>query len=155
MFARWSFDSVTTTMPSMNCLTSVLLYSGINFLNKFNTIYSNMFQGNKSLREINISTKDHEVAPYAFDNCVNLKKVTMSGISHIRVRAFSGSISLKEITIPAGIEYLGEAAFEDCTNLEKVYLPKTIKHIDPRCFETITSPITSTLYIFYDGNLED
>lgn len=76
------------------------------------------------------------IEDYAFDNCVNLKKITMpnsiveinsltgSGISQF---AFSNCSSLTSITLSDSLTVI--PAFNGCTNLKKLNIPKETKTI--------------------------
>lgn len=86
--------SVTSTKayyPFGTYIESITFYGPV-------TIDASAFEGNKSLKEVNI------------------KKAVS-----IKSSAFRDAIALETITIPASVTYLGDSAFKGCTSLSSVY----------------------------------
>lgn len=51
---------------------------------------------------------------------------------------------LTELIVPEGVKVLGPKAFSTCLNLKTVHLPRSLTHIDMKCFEK--APLTDVYY---------
>ena len=72
---------------------------------------------------------------YAFINCQNLKKVTISNsVTHIGGWAFSDCYKLKSITIPSSVRIIHEGAFAGCKKLVSIEIPNGVTHIGNSAF---------------------
>lgn len=70
-----------------------------------------------------------------FENCVNLKVVTLAdSIIVFGDEAFRNCSSLEEIKLPQSLTMIGAAAFCDCTSLKEVVIPDTVEYIYPGAF---------------------
>ncbi len=88
-----------------------------------------------SLKEMKLPESLEEMGVECFDNCLNLKKVTLaSKLKEIPLAAFYGCRELTEVILPEGVEVIGEEAFASLSALEKVSLPSTLKEIGPYAF---------------------
>ncbi|MBR2262386.1 MAG: leucine-rich repeat domain-containing protein [Paludibacteraceae bacterium] len=88
-----------------------------------------------SLAEIEIPASVKLIRRFAFDDCSQLTKVTLSeGLETLDMLAFSGSSSLKSITIPEGVKVIQKETFNKCTALEEVHLPSSVKRIEKDAF---------------------
>ncbi len=88
-----------------------------------------------SLTEIVIPASVKLIRRYAFDDCFQLTKVTLSdGLETLDMLAFSGSSSLKSISIPEGVKVIQKETFNKCTSLEEVHLPSTVRRIEKNAF---------------------
>ena len=122
--------------------------------NKFFSIYDNKFIIGKSfvensqfdilvfcnrdVKEVTIPSFIKKIGPYAFHNCKNIKKVTFSENSDLRLIekcAFANS-SIEEILIPPKIIKIGEKCFLNCIYLKKIDFMKNteLKIIESEAF---------------------
>ncbi|MBE6648656.1 MAG: leucine-rich repeat domain-containing protein [Ruminococcaceae bacterium] len=68
-----------------------------------------------------------KIAPYAFLNSENLKKVDFpQSIQIIDEMAFCNNSNLHIVTIPDSVTEIGKGAFGGCINLERVYIGKGV-----------------------------
>ena len=80
-----------------------------------------------------------EIGYEAFENCTNLKSVTIGqNVGTIRGYAFYGCTGLTSITIPGNVEIVYGNAFEGCSGLTSVTLEEGIKQIDGYVFSDCT-----------------
>lgn len=78
-----------------------------------------MYKGDISITKTILCTQ--KVLPFAFENCVNLTEVTLSGnVTTIGAGAFRGCTKLNKITIPASVKKIEAQAFEYCDNLKEI-----------------------------------
>lgn len=92
------------------------------------------------------------IEDYAFNNCLDLENVTISGsaITSIGNYAFDNCTNLTSITIPEGVTTIGDYAFRNCYLLESIIVPDTITKIGKAAFseclnlESITIPKSVT-----------
>ena len=74
------------------------------------------------------------IADYTFNNCTNIKSVTLpESILSIGESAFQNS-GLKEIVIPESVKSIGIAAFKECPDLVSVSLPSNLSTIERSLF---------------------
>ena len=81
-----------------------------------------------------VSDSCYTISPWAFTDCVNLKKVEMRNVTAIGADCFMGCTSLKTATLSRGITELNGAAFAKCSNLQEITLPPNLASIGDRCF---------------------
>lgn len=80
-----------------------------------------------------------EIGYKAFENCTNLKSVTIGqNVETINSDAFSGCTGLTSITIPGNVEIVYGNAFEGCSGLTSVTLEEGIRQIDGYVFSDCT-----------------
>ena len=81
------------------------------------------------ITEIVIPNSVEEIAPYAFNHCTQLAKVTFASGSHLKTigRSAFQYTAIEEVRIPASVEQLGSEpmygggwTFYNCSNLKKV-----------------------------------
>lgn len=93
-----------------------------------------IFQDCKALKSVVI--KSGEIPNRAFENCENLKFVTINpNVTFIGWAAFQNCKSLFEIDIPSTITHIDGLAFRHCTSLSKVNLSEGIQYIDNCSFQ--------------------
>lgn len=86
-------------------------------------------------KEITIPGTFTTIAPNTFDNCPNLRKVTIDdGVFIIDTCAFANCYNLEEIVFPSSITSICSGAFSDCISLKTVNLPSNILHIGNNAF---------------------
>ena len=87
-----------------------------------------------SFDELSFFTGVKELPNSAFDNCYNMKSVSLpSSLKVIGSYAFSNCACLQSITLPSHLEKLGEHAFQDC-DLEEIFIPASVASISPSTF---------------------
>ena len=80
-----------------------------------------------------------EIGYKAFENCTNLKSVTIGqNVGTIKGNAFYGCTGLTSITIPGNVEIVYGNAFEGCSGLTSVTLEAGIRQIDGYVFSDCT-----------------
>ncbi len=81
----------------------------------------------------------NEIGNKAFEDCTNLKNLTMRGnVRIIGNEAFKGcsAINSNPISLPEGLEKIGHSAFYGCRNIEGILvIPKSVKVIDHNAFD--------------------
>lgn len=77
-----------------------------------------------------------EIGDSCFEDCVNLKEVTIpASVTSIGSAAFAGADSLTRVTLPPAVQTLGVQAFANCDSLTTVILPEGITEIPEGCFD--------------------
>lgn len=88
---------------------------------------SMIFRNNKKIKKVVIKKGVTSISDYAFDNCKNLKKISIpSTVKSIGYESFCNT-AITEIEIPSGVRIIGQGALEDCNNLKKVTMPGNFK----------------------------
>ena len=87
-----------------------------------------------------------KIANKAFNECTNLKKVTIpDSVTSIGYSAFSGCSSLTSVTIGNGVTSIGSWAFSSCTSLTSITIPDSITSIGSYAFYNCTSLTSVTI----------
>ena len=87
------------------------------------------------LGSVTIANSVTEIGEYAFENCHNLKQITLpNSISVIRYYTFAWS-GLTSIEIPATVKRIEPYAFRECTNLESVRFNYGLEELTGGVFE--------------------
>ena len=87
-----------------------------------------------------------KIANKAFNECTNLKKVTIpDSVTSIGYSAFSGCSSLTSITIGNSVTSIGSWAFSSCSSLTSITIPESVTSIDEHAFSTCTSLSSVTM----------
>ncbi len=82
------------------------------------------------IKEIIISEGITDLYNHAFQDCVNLEKVSFpSTLIKINNYAFKNCTSLKELHLPQNLREIGVNAFYGCSSLEKVVIPPSLSYI--------------------------
>ena len=111
--------------------------------NKITTI-GQKFRGSTTLETVTLAGSVTEIRTNAFDECSNLRTVTLSpGLTTIAQHAFRRT-GLTSISLPDTVTNIGNDAFYECTALETVVLPNGggITTIPARIFQNCTSLTT-------------
>jgi len=114
--------------------------------------------GNDALLEVDFGDVLERIGPYALENCVCLKRVSLPdtvvevgrgafsgcermtrarlsrGLRRVAGELFRGCRSLETVALPEGLEEVGERAFEDCRALAKLALPEGVRAVGERAF---------------------
>lgn len=95
------------------------------------------FKGCKSLETLVLHDGVTYIAPHAFAECENLKKIV--GIENLNemktIGGFSGCKSLERIVIPETVGNIGDSAFKNCVNLQSIIIPNGCWAISHHAFE--------------------
>ena len=97
----------------------------------------NAFTGNPQITtfdELRFFTGVTELSRSTFDECVNLKSVSLpSSLRVIDSYAFNDCFSLQSITLPDHLERIENYAFYLC-DLQEIYIPASVTFISPSAF---------------------
>ena len=113
------------------------------------------------IREVVITQPVDSISEFAFQDCVNLTRVTLpEGVERIKISAFSGCTALKSIRLPdslreiefwafsnsgleelviPGMEKISNYAFQSCASLRRVVVSRGTVKIGFDVFEDCTS----------------
>lgn len=96
---------------------------------KVTSIREYAFQ-NCKLTGLKLAPALRTIGRYAFQNCVNLKKVeTSRGLKFIETSAFYGCRNLETFIFAESLKLIGEHAFNNCENLKEVILYDEVSSI--------------------------
>ncbi len=94
------------------------------------------FQKHDYIREVYVNDNTTVIGYASFNQCKNLKKVSLpNGLQKIEDSAFESCSSLEEIILPEGLIKIGMWAFKGCTNLKKIVIPESVEKIADGAFE--------------------
>ena len=131
VIAKWTLSNKTLTISGSGNMKDWNLNNQSDW---HNTQYTNNIE-NVTLGEGILS-----IGKYAFYNCINLKKIEISGtITNIRWAAFYRCSSLKSVEIPSSVTIIESCAFEGCSSLENIKIPSSVTSIDYRTFDGCVS----------------
>lgn len=89
-----------------------------------------VFQGCKSLKEIEIPESVTVIGYEAFCGCSNLEKIRIpDSVKKIGSAAFQSCLHLKSVIIPDTVESIDTSAFRGCRGLTDIRLPKSLAEI--------------------------
>lgn len=104
------------------------------------TISSYAFNGCLNLKEILISGNINIIDNSAFEENSSLEKVIIGDkVSSIKNSAFYGCENLEEVVIGKSVKELGESCFSNCSKLKEINIPKSLKEINVKAFENCSS----------------
>ncbi len=111
----------------------------IEFEGKLETIGTDAFYQQSTLRSVVVPEGVREIGSYAFNRCTSLFSVELpSTLSSIGQRCFTYCSSLRNINLPESLVSIGFAAFKDCSNLREVLIPSQIGTINGSTFYNCT-----------------
>lgn len=90
------------------------------------------FNGCKALREVVLNDSLLAIDGSAFQDCINLEKISSLPDSCYRMYGdytngmFYNCAKLKTFTVGSGMQRIGDACFENCTSMETFYIKATI-----------------------------
>lgn len=101
---------------------------------------------NTTVTSVYIPSSVIEIYDGAFQDCINLKSVTIQGSNLRRIGdgVFTGCSSLTSISLPDSVEHIGSSAFYNCSSLQTVRLPAYLDAIQSWTFEECSSLKTVT-----------
>lgn len=113
------------------------------------------FKDNYDVTEVVIEDGVESIERHAFEECINLKRVTLpSTLKELKPYAFSGCRSLEVIVIPEGVTGIGFDAFRYCVSLKRVVLPQSLEWIGDYAFKgcpNLERPVISDHVKLYKG----
>ena len=90
--------------------------------------------GFSGLTEISVPASVKVIPQYAFDECLDLAKVSIHGATVISERAFVSCHKLSEVSLPDSLLVIEEAAFSNCWVLSVCNIPKSLLCIGDSAF---------------------
>ncbi len=94
------------------------------------------YPADKEDEEFTVPDGVEEIAPHAFKNAKNLKKIVLpDSVKRIGRGAFEGCEELAEVKLPEGIKVIEEDTFKGAAMLEKINKPEKLEVIKPEAFE--------------------
>ena len=75
-----------------------------------------------------------------FSGCVDMERISLSGVTYIDKSSFTSCTALTELYIPDSVTYIGEWAFAYCTGLQKISISRNTK-IDKNAFNECPAQI--------------
>lgn len=99
-----------------------------------------VFQGCRSLAELEIPEGWTTIEKLTFSQCSNLRSVRFpASLTSIGFSAFSECSSLEEVYIPEGVTEIGNGAFSRCSSLTHIELPVSLRVLAGQTFARCTS----------------
>ena len=99
-----------------------------------------VFQNNSTIEtfdELQYFTGLTAIGARAFNNCTNLKSVTLpQTVTSIGLSAFAGCSSLESIRLPQALTEIVNYAFSGCSSLESIELPNSLESIGSSAFSS-------------------
>lgn len=89
-------------------------------LGEISEIGKNAFSGCSSLEKITINYKKDDLPEGIFKDCSSLVEVTLSSTTKVPKSAFENCVNLKTLTLAPQVTFIGESAFRGCKNLENI-----------------------------------
>ena len=91
------------------------------------------FGRNYRLQTINIPSTVTTIRNNAFEQCDELKEVSLSGVKIIGDEAFYGCETLSRITLGDTVASVGTSAFAGCDNLKTIYISEKVNELGYDC----------------------
>jgi len=102
------------------------------------------FRYNTATR-VNLPTTVTAINSRAFQDCVNLTKVTgLDNVTKISSNAFNGCSALTNITFGSGLTSISTSSFQNCTALGEIYVPNTVTSVNNTAFTGCTNAVIKT-----------
>lgn len=127
----------------------------VTFNSSVTRIPANMFSCSNDyyarVTSVTIGKNVKEIGSYAFENCRDLKTVTIksgSALESINSRAFYNCVSLKSIVLPEKLEFIGYSVFEYCESLAKVTIrAKKLNDVESNIFNHAGKDVSGGLKV--------
>lgn len=106
------------------------------------------FQNCINLKEVTLSKNLRTLANYSFAWCTSLEEIELpEGLEYIGQSAFAGDTLLRTVRIPESVTEMRRAAFSMCSNLQSISLPRNLKKVDSDiCFKCTSLKTALLLY---------
>lgn len=103
-------------------------------------INSGVFNGVRSLKNVDIKAEITVLADETFYGCAALESVNLpAGVTAIGNKAFFGCAALNGIEFPGALETIGASAFEHCSKIAEITIGKNVAEIGARAFAGCSS----------------
>lgn len=103
-------------------------------------INSGVFNGVRSLKNVDIKAEITTLADETFYGCAALESVKIpAGVTAIGDKAFFGCAALNGIEFPDALETIGASAFEHCSKIAEITIGKNVTEIGARAFAGCSS----------------
>lgn len=94
-----------------------------------------LFQGQRSLKSLDVQAQLEELPQELCYGCVALESVKLPAtVKEIGDLAFFGCASLETIELPAGVERIASGAFQNCLKLKEIAFGEALTEIDTQAF---------------------
>ncbi len=112
-------------------VVDIVVPEGVSIIEKY------AFIGNDAMESLTLGYDVEEIGEFAFQNCVNLKKVVANeALGVISAGAFKGCVSLEAIDLSeTTTATIGYEAFSDCVALKDVKFCETLSEIGEYAFQ--------------------
>lgn len=84
----------------------------------------------------------------AFQQCTNLKSITIKDCTSLGVATFMSCTNLTSIELPDNIVRIGQGAFYGCTKLASINMPSNLEAVENRAFMNCSALTSIELYDF-------
>lgn len=110
------------------------------YTDSFSSFFNNTGVTRDNVYKIEIPDTLTRIDDYEFENCTNLKGITLSeSIAYIGEGAFKGCTKLKSISIPSKITKINSNTFENCIALRSINLPSKLGELGDKVFYSCIS----------------
>ncbi|MBR5686730.1 MAG: leucine-rich repeat domain-containing protein [Prevotella sp.] len=121
-------------------ITKLVIPSGVSSISPY------AFQNCLGLKSITLSNGVKTIGDYAFSNCTNLTNLSLpSSVTKIGSFAFYHCLKLTSLTIPSGVTSMGEGVFCDCIGLTSVDIKEGATTIGDAAFSYCENIATLTI----------
>ena len=148
----YSFSPYDKTAYVENCDNSKIGSDGIVVIpdeyagHKITEIGYKAFENCTNLKSVTIGQNVGTIKGYAFYGCTGLTSITIPGnVEIVYGNAFEGCSGLTSVTLEAGIRQIDGYVFSDCTRLSEIKIPDTVTTIGLGAFYNCTSLSTVTI----------
>jgi hypothetical protein len=108
--------------------------STVEILDGKDNIPTSAFVGWIDLKDLTISSSVKVINVSAFEECRNLQKVTLKGVTNINDYAFYNCRSISELVLPTTLTEIGVSSFENCRALKTLSLPNQLSKLGASAF---------------------
>ena len=110
-------------------LLQVLDERGEIVLSSLDSIPRSAFDNCRNIKAVTLSDKLRSIDEYAFSNTGLLKFVLPSSVKEIAAHTFLGCSSLTDVQLPDNLYRIGREAFRSCTSLTNINIPQQLCRI--------------------------
>jgi hypothetical protein len=141
--AQW----LTTVAIPASCFNGDTSLRNVEIAEGVKTISDSAFNYCTSLEEIEIPDSVTAINNYAFNACSSLKSIDLSNLNltTINYETFYNCSSLESVKLPDTLTQISSYAFSSCSSLKSIELPDTVKTISDYAFYQCASLTEITL----------